>query len=135
VARYRQLDLSERRRLYQMTITGCSEQQSVADLGQHVSTIYRELKRNFGTRFVDTTPRCHRKSRAPSMGSTHDQSPMGMPRLGRCTRTLPRRVTTARLNRPIGAAHAIVAAAPWVGSANRAAISVQAAPMAIWAAP
>lgn len=53
MAQYRQLDLNERRRLYQMTITGRSARQSAADLGRHVSTIYRELKRN---RQLDNEP-------------------------------------------------------------------------------
>ncbi|WP_443019692.1 helix-turn-helix domain-containing protein [Sphingomonas phyllosphaerae] len=40
------MDLDERRKLYQLTSTGRSPRQAPAELRNHPSTIYRELKRN-----------------------------------------------------------------------------------------
>jgi len=53
VSDYRHLDLDERRRLYQLRQSGRSVREAATELGRHVSTIYRELKRN---RHLDNEP-------------------------------------------------------------------------------
>lgn len=44
---YHQLDLDERELIFRMRNPGTPIWQIAARLGRHVSTIYRELKRNF----------------------------------------------------------------------------------------
>lgn len=46
MGQYRHLDLDERRRLYQLRQSGRSVREAAQALGRHVSTLYRELKRN-----------------------------------------------------------------------------------------
>ncbi|MGN7998958.1 helix-turn-helix domain-containing protein [Sphingomonas sp. 22176] len=43
---YRQLNLDEQRRLYQLRQSGRSVCEAATEVGRHVSTIYRKLKRN-----------------------------------------------------------------------------------------
>lgn len=53
MSHYRHLDLDERRRLYQRRQSGRSVHEAATELSRHVSTIYRELKRN---RHLDDEP-------------------------------------------------------------------------------
>lgn len=53
MSHYRHLDLDERRRLYQLQQSGRSVREAATELGRHVSTVYRELKRN---RHLDDEP-------------------------------------------------------------------------------
>ncbi|MET3726072.1 IS30 family transposase [Sphingomonas trueperi] len=53
MSHYRHLDMDERRRLYQLRQSGRSVHEAATELGRHLSTIYRELKRN---RHLDDEP-------------------------------------------------------------------------------